>query len=126
MTKEVIRTEHAPPPAAVYSQAIKANGFIFTAGQLGMNPVTRVYVDGGAKEQVTQALKNIKAIVEAAGSDMSKVVKVTVYLHDMHDYAAMNEAYKEFFPSDPPARSAFQVARLPLEARVEIEAIALV
>lgn len=125
MSKKVVSTDKAPGTAGPYSQAIIANGFIFTAGQLGTNPETQTFAEGGIQAQTEQALKNIKTVLEAAGSSLDKVVKVTVFLDNIEDFAAMNEVYVTFFPNDPPARSAFEVARLPLGGMVEIETIAL-
>ncbi len=123
--REVVRTEKAPAPAGFYSQAIKANGMVFTAGQVALNPTTMKLVEGGIKEQTRQVLTNVKAVLEAANSSLEKVVKVTVFLDNIEDFSAMNEVYSEFFTSEPPARSAFAVANLPLGALVEIETIAL-
>ncbi|QPC82686.1 RidA family protein [Phototrophicus methaneseepsis] len=123
--KTVIRTEKAPGSAGPYSQAIIANGFIFTAGQVALDPATNTLVEGGIQEQTRQVLNNIKTVLEAAGSDLEHVVKATVFLADIGDFQAMNEVYTTFFPVDPPARSAFQVGHLPLDAMIEIETIAL-
>lgn len=125
MTKTVIHTDKAPGAVGPYSQAIVANGMVFTAGQVPLVPGTRSLVEGGIQEQTRQALQNVKAVLEAAGTSLDKVVKTTVFLSDMNNFAAMNEVYATFFPNNPPARSAVQVARLPLDAMVEIETIAL-
>jgi len=125
MSRQVISTPAAPPAAGPYSQAIKANGFVFTAGQLGLDPATRKLVDGGVTAQARQALENIRAILQAAGSSLDRVVKVTVFLADIGDFQPVNEVYSQFFGSEPPARSAFQVAALPLGGLVEIEAVAI-
>lgn len=123
----VIKTDKAPRVVAPYSQAIVAQGkFVFTAGQLGMDPNTGELLTGGVEEQTTQALNNIESVLIAAGSDMANVVKVTVFLKDMNDFAAMNGVYETFFTSDPPARTAVQAARLPKDALVEVEAIAVI
>jgi 2-iminobutanoate/2-iminopropanoate deaminase len=126
--RNLIHTENAPQPLLnLYSQGILAQGkLIFTAGQVGMAPDTGTLVDGGVQEQTQQALRNVKAIVEAAGSDISQVVKVTVLLDNIDDFGAMNEIYKTYFADSPPARTAYEVARLPIGALVEIEAIAVV
>jgi 2-iminobutanoate/2-iminopropanoate deaminase len=108
-----------------YSQGIRAGDYVFTSGQVGLDPATGKMVEGGTTAQARRIMENLRAILEAAESDFSKVVKVTVYLSDIKDFAAFNEVYSEYFPDDPPARSAFQVAALPLGARVEIEMVAL-
>jgi 2-iminobutanoate/2-iminopropanoate deaminase len=126
MTKTAVRTQTAPVPVAPYSQAIIANGLIFTAGQTGTSLETKKLVEG-VSAQTKQVLTHVKAILEAAGSSLDKVVKTTVFLADMNDFAAMNEVYGTFFTGDtPPARSTVQVARLPGDALVEIETVALV
>ena len=124
--KEIIQTEHAPQAIGPYSQAVKANGFVFASGQIPTDPETAQFVAGGIKEQTEQVLKNLSAVLEAAGSDLKHVVKTTVFLIDMGEFAAMNEVYGTFFIEQPPARATVQAARLPRDARVEIEAIALV
>lgn len=126
--KEVVRTEAAPAPfqGAPYSQAIKANGFVFVAGQLGLLPGAPAPVEGGIGPQTEQALRNLQRILEAAGSSLEAVVKTSVFLQELDDFAGMNEVYATRFGERPPARSTFQVARLPSGALVEIEAIALV
>jgi len=123
--REVIATKNAPAAVGPYSQGIRADGMIFTAGQLGMDPATGKMVEGGVQAQARQALTNLKGVIEAAGSSLERVVKVTVFLHDINDFKAVNEIYAQFFTQDPPARSAVQVAALPLGGLVEIEAIAL-
>lgn len=124
--KEIIQTEHAPQAIGPYSQAVKANGFVFASGQIPTDPETAQFVLGGIKEQTEQVLKNLSAVLEAAGSDLKHVVKTTVFLLDMGEFTAMNEVYGTFFTEQPPARATVQAARLPRDARVEIEAIALV
>jgi 2-iminobutanoate/2-iminopropanoate deaminase len=124
MSRQVVRTENAPSAVGPYSQGIIANGFIFTAGQTGLLPGTKTLPEGVA-EQTRQTLHNIKSILEAVGTTMDKIVKTTVYLQNMADFATMNEVYASFFPSDPPARTTVEVAALPLGALVEIEAVAL-
>ncbi len=124
MSKQIISTEAVPGAVGPYSQGTVANGFVFTAGQLGMVPGTKAPVGGGIEAQTEQALKNLKAVLQAAGCTLVDVVKTTVFLADMDDFAAMNGVYSQFFTEAPPARSAFQVARLPLGAVVEIEAVA--
>ncbi|MGQ9665927.1 MAG: RidA family protein [Anaerolineae bacterium] len=126
MSREVIATTKAPAAVGPYSQAIKANGFVFTAGQLGLDPATGKLVEGDVVDQARQALKNLQAILEAAGSSLEHVVKVTVFLEDINDFKRVNEVYAQFFTANPPARSAVQVAALPLGGLVEIEAVAVV
>ncbi len=124
--QETIRTEHAPAAIGPYSQGIKANGFVFTAGQGGLDPKIGKIVEGGIEAQTRQTLANIKAILDAAGTSLANVVKTTVFLVNINDFAAMNAVYKEFFPSEPPARSTVAVKDLPLGALVEIEAVAVI
>jgi 2-iminobutanoate/2-iminopropanoate deaminase len=123
--KEVISTEKAPKAIGPYSQAIKANGFIFTAGQISFDPATGQIVEGDVTRQTARVFENLKAIVEAAGSSLDKAVKATVYLKDMNDFVAMNEVYTRYFPANPPARSTVEVTRLPRDVRVEIDLITL-
>jgi 2-iminobutanoate/2-iminopropanoate deaminase len=129
MTKKVISTTKAPGAIGPYSQGIVTlapfTGMIFTAGQVGLVPETKQLVAGGIQAQTKQALMNIQGVLETAGSSLDKVVKTTVFLMSMDDFAAMNEVYATFFTQNPPARSTVQVAKLPLGALVEIEAIAL-
>jgi 2-iminobutanoate/2-iminopropanoate deaminase len=126
MSREVVRTDHAPAAAGPYSQGIIANGFIFVAGQGGIVPGTKTPIEGGIQAQTRQTFENIKAILEAAGTSLDKVVKMNVYLTDIGDFAAMNEIYASFFGAEPPARTTVQVAKLPLGLIVEIEATALI
>ncbi len=125
MSKRVIKTEAAPPAIGPYSQAIAANGLIFAAGQLPLDPRTVQLVPGDVRVQTKRVLENLKAVLEAAGSSMEKVVKATVFLRDLNDFGAMNEIYGEYFKENPPARSTFQVVKLAREAAVEIEVVAL-
>jgi 2-iminobutanoate/2-iminopropanoate deaminase len=124
--KEIIQTEHAPHAIGPYSQAIKANGLVFCSGQIPTDPQTGQFVAGGIAEQTEQALKNLSKVLEAAGSHLNRVVKTTVFLVDMQEFAQMNEVYGRFFTEQPPARATVEASRLPRDARVEIEAIALV
>jgi len=124
-TREVIATENAPAAVGPYSQGIRAGHLIFTAGQLGMDPTTGKLVAGGVEAQARQALTNLQAVLEAAGTSLDRAVKVTVFLQDIEDFKAVNGVYAQFFTQAPPARSAVQVAALPLGGLVEIEAIAL-
>ena len=121
--KTVISTTAAPGAIGPYSQAIEANGFVFVSGQLAIDPATGEFKAGTIEEQTEQALKNLKAIAEAAGCSLSDVVKTTVFLTDMGNFAAMNGVYAKFFTTDCPGRSAVQVAALPKGAIVEVEAI---
>ena len=123
--RQRIQTENAPAAIGPYSQAIKANGFVFVSGQIPIDPQTGEFVAGGIAEQTARVLKNLTAVLEAAGSSLERVVKTTVFLADMKEFAGMNEVYKDFFPSPPPARSTVAAAGLPRDARVEIEAVAL-
>ena len=124
--KKEIKTENAPQAIGPYSQAIEANGFVFASGQIAIDPATGD-LDAGldVEQQTRQVLKNLKAVLEAAGSSMAKVVKCTVFLQDLNDYSAMNVVYGEFFPAPYPARAAVEVSRLPKDVKVEIEAIAV-
>jgi 2-iminobutanoate/2-iminopropanoate deaminase len=123
--RDPVTTAKAPAAIGPYSQAIRAAGLVFTSGQLPIDPATGKIVDGGFESQAGRVMENLCAVLEAAGTDLSRVVKTTVYLADIGDFSAFNEVYSGYFSSDPPARSAFQVAALPLGARVEIEMVAL-
>lgn len=123
--KQIIQTEQAPQAIGPYSQAIKSNGFVFASGQIPINPETGEFVAGGIAEQTEQVMKNLSRVLEAAGSGLNRIVKTTVFLADMEEFAAMNEVYGKFFAEEPPARATVEAARLPRDARVEIEAIAL-
>ncbi|HHY63110.1 MAG: RidA family protein [Bacillota bacterium] len=125
MLKKVVDTDRAPAAIGPYSQGIVAGQFLFVSGQTPLDPATEKLVDGGIKEQTKRALDNIVGILEAAGTGLDKVVKVTVYLEDMNDFAAMNEVYASYFGSEQPARCAIEVSRLPKDAKVEIDAIAI-
>jgi 2-iminobutanoate/2-iminopropanoate deaminase len=122
-----ILTDKAPAPIGPYSQAILADGkFLFTAGQISIEPASGKLIDGDIKTQTRQVLKNLKAVLEAGGASLNTVIKTTVFLKDMNEFTAMNEVYGEFFGSAAPARSTIEVARLPRDVRVEIEAVAAV
>jgi 2-iminobutanoate/2-iminopropanoate deaminase len=122
---EIIATEKAPGAIGPYSQAIKAGNMIFCSGQIPIDPATGDFVAGGVVEQAEQVLKNLSAVLEAAGSGLDRVVKTTVFLADMSDFSAMNEVYAKYFGESKPARATVQAARLPRDARVEIDCIAL-
>ena len=124
MPINLIATPHAPKAIGPYSQATVANGFIFTAGQIALDPATTEVVAGGVKEQTEQVMQNLAAVLKAAGSDLTKVVKTTVFLVDMGDFAAMNEVYAKQFGDHRPARSTVAVAGLPRGVRVEIDVMA--
>jgi 2-iminobutanoate/2-iminopropanoate deaminase len=122
---DVISTDRGPKAIGPYSQAIRANGFIFVSGQVPFDPATGAIVEGDIARQTERVIENLKAILEAAGSALGKAVKTTVFLKDMNDFAAMNEVYGRHFKTAPPARATVEVARLPRDVKVEIEVIAL-
>lgn len=123
--RQVISTKDAPQAIGPYSQAIKANGFVFVSGQVAFDPATQQVVAGDVSIQTDRVLRNLSEILEAAGSGLGKVVKATVFLKNMNDFAAMNTVYGKYFSSAPPARSTVEVARLPKDVLVEIDVIAL-
>ena len=123
--RKVIHTEKAPKAVGPYSQAVSTGNLLFTAGQVALDPATGKLVEGGIKEQTRQVMKNLGAVLAEARTDFSKVVKTTVFLQDIKNFAYFNQVYGEYFPSEPPARSTFQVGALPLGAMVEIEMIVL-
>jgi 2-iminobutanoate/2-iminopropanoate deaminase len=125
MTKDIIISNKLPAPKGPYSPAVRANGFVFVSGQAAVNPANGEAFRGDIKEQTRMTLENVKAVLEAAGTGLHKVVKTNVYLTDMNDFAAMNEVYATFFDHNPPARTTIQAARLPLDFGVEIDVIAL-
>jgi len=125
MQRSIVATERAPRAIGPYSQAVCVGEFVFAAGQVAIDPAQGKLIEGDIAMQTRQALTNLAAVLEAAGSSLAQVVKTTVFLQSMGDFADMNAVYAEFFPSHPPARSTVQVAALPLGARVEIEAIAV-
>jgi 2-iminobutanoate/2-iminopropanoate deaminase len=124
--REVVSTKDAPQAIGPYSQAIKANGFVFTSGQIAIDPATQQVVAGDVAAQTDRVLRNLSEILEAAGSGLGKVVRSTVFLKSMNDFAAMNQVYGQYFSSDAPARSTVEVARLPKDVLVEIDVVALV
>src|SRR5271156_1459703 len=123
--REVVSTKDAPQAIGPYSQAVKANGFVFVSGQIAIDPATQQVVAGDVAAQTDRVLRNLSEILEAAGSGLGKVVRSTVFLKDMNDFAAMNQVYAKYFASAPPARSTVEVARLPRDVMVEIDVIAL-
>ena len=125
MSMEVIQTNKAPDPVGPYEQAIKANGFVYTAGQIGLEPESGELVAGGVEEQARRVLDNVTAVLEAAGSSWGQVVKTTIYLTDMADFAAVNAIYEGYLGSAKPARTTVAVAGLPKGARVEVDTVAL-
>ncbi len=122
--KQIISTQHAPGAVGPYSQAVRIGDLVYTAGQIALVPQTGKLVEGGIEEQTEQVMKNLTAILEAAGASLANVVKTTIFLADMNDFAKVNRVYGGFFNDAPPARSTVQVSALPLGAKVEIEAIA--
>lgn len=125
MKPEIISTDKAPKAIGPYSQGVKVGNFLFCSGQIPINPGNGELLSGSIAKQTAQCFTNLKAVIEAAGSSMRKVVKVTVFLRDMNDFGEMNKEYAKWFPESPPARSSIQVARLPKDVGIEIEAIAL-
>ncbi|KAJ2804685.1 hypothetical protein H4R21_001550 [Coemansia helicoidea] len=125
MSRKVVSTSSAPAAVGPYSQAIVANGFVFTSGQIPINPATGKIEAEGIVEQTEQVLKNVAAVLEASGSSIENVVKTTCFLDDINEWPKMNEVYAKVFHTAPPARSAFQVAKLPMGAKIEIEAVAM-
>ncbi|CAG0972110.1 aminoacrylate peracid reductase [Anaerolineales bacterium] len=126
MKRDIVHTDKAPKAVGPYSQAIRTDTMVYTAGQLGFDPSTGQFVAGGVEEQTRQVLTNLKHVLEAAGSSLGQVVKTTVFLKDMADFQKMNAVYAEFFPENPPVRSTVAVAGLPAGGLVEIEVVALV
>ena len=124
--REQVQTKNAPAAIGPYSQAIKANGFVYVSGQIPIDPETGQFVPGGIAEQTDRVLKNLAAVLEASGSSLDQVVKTTVFLADMKEFSGMNEVYATYFNGPPPARATVAAAGLPRDARVEIEAVALV
>jgi 2-iminobutanoate/2-iminopropanoate deaminase len=122
--KDVVLTARGPKPIGPYSQAIRSSGFVFVSGQVALDPQTGAFVGTDVRQQTERVMENLKGILEASGASLNHVVKTTVFLQDMNDFAAMNEVYARYFTSAPPARSTVQVARLPKDALVEIDVIA--
>jgi 2-iminobutanoate/2-iminopropanoate deaminase len=123
--RQVISTPSAPKAIGPYSQAIRAAGLLYLSGQVPLDPATGQMVEGDIAKQTERVLDNLKAVLEAAGSSLERAVKTTVYLKDMNDFPAMNEVYKRYFQDDPPARSTIEAARLPRDARIEMDLVAL-
>jgi 2-iminobutanoate/2-iminopropanoate deaminase len=123
--KEVVHTDRGPKPIGPYSQAVKAGGFIYLSGQVALDPKTGDLIGGDIRQQTERTLENVKGILESAGTNLHHVVKTTVFLKDMNDFVAMNEVYARYFTAAPPARSTVQVSRLPKDALLEIEVIAV-
>ena len=126
MRREPVKTSNAPAALGPYSQAIKVGEFVYTSGQVAIDPATGEFIGGDIAEQTERVLKNVAAVLEAAGSNLDQVVKTLVFLADMNDFAAMNEVYGKYFRQNKPARATVQAARLPRDAKVEIECIAVV
>jgi 2-iminobutanoate/2-iminopropanoate deaminase len=124
--KEIIKTDKAPVPIAPYSQAIKSNGFLFVAGQIGLDPATRKLVDGGFEAETVRIMENIKAVLEAANAKLSDIVNTTIYIKDMNNFARVNEIYGRYFTADFPARTTVGVANLPGGASIEITVVAAI
>lgn len=124
--KKIVSTSHAPQAIGPYSQAVVSNGFAFLSGQIPLDPSTGQLIAGDVALQTERVLENLKAVLESCGSSLAQVVKTTVYLTDMREFAAMNEVYARYFPEDPPARATIEAARLPRDVRVEIDCIAAV
>ena len=125
MNREIVATKKAPSAIGPYSQAVKTRDMVFVSGQLAIDPISDVLVSGDIRKETQQALTNLKQILLAAGSGLDRVVKITLFISDMDDFNSINEVYAEFFNQDPPARACVQVARLPKDANVEVEAVAL-
>jgi 2-iminobutanoate/2-iminopropanoate deaminase len=125
LLKQIVETKNAPQAIGPYSQAVKAGGFVFASGQIPIDPVTGEFIAGGVAEQTEQVVKNLSAVLDAAGTDLANVVKTTVFLADMNDFVEMNKVYGRFFEKEPPARATVEASGLPRGALVEIEAIAL-
>ena len=126
MSKKIVYTKNAPEPIGPYSQAIQFNNLIYTSGQIAIDPSSGQLIDGDIKAQTKQTIRNIENILTAGGSDISKVIKVSVYLKDINEFTAMNEIYEEYFGTSKPVRSTIQAAKLPKDAKIEIDVIAYI
>lgn len=124
--KDIISTPHAPAAIGPYSQAVRWNGLIYCSGQIPLDPATGQLVEGGIEEQTARVLDNLRAVLEAAGASLETVLKTTIFVKDMGDFAKVNEVYGRYFPANPPARATVEAARLPRDVKVEIEAVAFV
>jgi len=124
--RKIISTEHAPKAMGAYSQAVVSNGFAFLSGQIPLDPASGQLIEGDVAAQTARVLENLKAVLEACGSSLGRVVKTTVFLKDMGEFTQMNAVYSEYFPENPPARATVEVARLPRDVRIEIDCIATV
>lgn len=124
MTKEIVSTDKAPPAVGPYSQAVKWGNFIFVSGQIPLDPSTGELTGDNIESQTIQVIKNLEAVLAAGGSSLEKIVKTTLFIKDMNDFSKVNEIYSSFFKSNPPARSTVEIARLPKDSKIEIEAIA--
>ncbi len=125
LERQIISTSNAPAAVGPYSQAVRVDNFVFTAGQIGLSPETGKIVEGGTEAQTRQVMQNLASVLEAAGTGLANVIKTTIFVTDLGEFAAINQVYGSFFSNQPPARSTVQVAALPLGAKVEIEAVAL-
>jgi len=123
--REIISSNEAPGSIGPFSQAVRANGFVFVSGQVALDPSTQKVIDGDVSAQTERTLQNVAAILRAAGSGLEKVVRAGVYLRNMNDFAAMNAVYARYFPAEPPARTTIEVSRLPLDVLVEVDVVAL-
>ena len=126
MKKEIVSTDKAPAAIGPYSQAVKYGGLVFTSGQIPLDPVSGEVVSGDIAAQTRQVLKNLQEVLTAGGSSLDKIIKTTVFIKDMNDFSVINEVYASFFTQSPPARSTVEVARLPKDVRIEIEAVAAI
>ncbi len=125
-SKEIISTSNAPAAIGPYSQAVRWNGLVFCSGQIPLDPATGELVEGGITKQTTRVLENLKAVLEASGSSLGSVLKTTVFMKDLNEFAAMNEVYSHYFSENPPARATVEASRLPRDVHVEIECVAAV
>jgi 2-iminobutanoate/2-iminopropanoate deaminase len=125
MSRHAVQTDRAPKAIGPYSQAVGSGGFLFVSGQIPLDPATMTLVEGDVREQAHQVMRNLRSVLEAAGASLDAVARTTIFLADMNDFAAVNEVYGSYFAAPPPARSTVEVSRLPRDARVEIDAIAL-
>ena len=125
MEKKVVQTDRAPEPVGPYSQAVIAGGFVFCSGQIALDTATGALIEGDIRQETARVMENLKGVLDSAGCSFDNIVKTTIYVRDMNDFSAINEVYGSFFSDDPPARATVQVARLPKDANVEIDCIAV-